>query len=259
MRVSGTGLVLLVRCGFWSIYKKSYASWRDDWIRYAPDWNGPLGNNLNFDHLILLANTSVTAYDHAEWFCHYCDPFRDQPPRTDPRSFPRRGQLIVSASRILEVILTDIGLITTGFGRHRSIPASLHTVWTTLIRQVGTKPFRWNATCSCCKGPNTVRELKMPAVPWFWFERDQRPPVMPWLALTFGSQPLQLTYCLRAIVYSGGNYFTVRFREQSGGWWRHDGRVAFGVPQPDDSQFKAVLLTNGDRFVCALICRRVDH
>jgi hypothetical protein len=75
---------------FWSLYEQSSTSWRDDWMRYAPDWNGPLGNN--FDHLILLANTPVTPRDHAEWFCHYRDRFRDQLSHTDPRSFPRRGQ-----------------------------------------------------------------------------------------------------------------------------------------------------------------------
>jgi hypothetical protein len=251
------------------------ASWRDDWIRYAPDWNGPLGNN--FDHFILLADTSVSTQDRADWFCHYRDRFRDQLSHTDPRSFPHQGQLPASASRILEVMFgrsagpyleqhlactnfgalsqaeRDIGLITMGLECDWSTPVSLHTVWTTFVHRVGTETFRWNATCSRCRGPNKVWELKMPAVPWIWFERDQHSPVRPSLALTFGPQPLQLTYSLRAIVYSGGNHFTVRFREQSGGWWRHDGRVASGVPQPDDIRFEVDLLTNGDRIACILI------
>ena len=267
--------------GFWSLYKQSSTSWRDDWIRHAPDWNGPLSNN--FDHLILLANAPVSAQDHTEWFCHYRDRFRDQLSHADPGTFPRRGRLPASASRILEVMFgrsagpyleqhlactkcgvlsqveRDIGLLTMGLGRDRRTPVSLDTVLTTFIHRAETEILQWDATCSHCRGPNKVWELKMPAVPWIWFERGQCSPVGPSLTLVFGSQPLRLTYSLWAIIYSGENHFTVRFREQSGRWWRHDGRVASGVPQPDNIRFEADLLTNGTRFACILIYRRNDH
>jgi hypothetical protein len=266
---------------FWSLYEQSSTSWRDDWMRFAPDWNGPLGNN--FDHLILLSNTSVGAQDRVEWFCRYRDRFRDQLSYTDPSSFPRKGRLLASASRILEVMFgrsagpyleqhlacancemlsqteCEIGLLTMGFGCDRKTPVPLHTVLTTFVHQAETDVHRLDAKCSHCRGPNKVQGLKMPAVPWIWFERDEHSPVRPSLTLTFHSQSFQLDYSLRGIIYSGGNHFTVRFREQSGGWWRHDGRVASGVPQPDDIQFEVDLLASGDRFACILIYRRDDR
>jgi hypothetical protein len=266
---------------FWSLYEQSSTSWHDDWMRFAPDWNGPLGNN--FDHLILLANTSVGAQDRAEWFCRYRDCFRDQLSHADPSSFPRRGQLSASASRILEAMFgrstgpyleqhlactncempsqteREIGLLTMGLGCNRETPVSLQTVLTTFVHRAETDVHRLDATCSHCQGPNKVEGVKMPAVPWIWFERDRCSPVGPSLALTFDSQPLQLNYSLRAIIYSGQDHFTIRFRERSGRWWTHDGRVASGVPQPDDIRSEVDLLTNRTRFACILIYRRDDR
>jgi hypothetical protein len=250
-------------------------------MRYAPDWNGLLGNN--FDHLILLANTSVAPQDHAEWFCRYRDRYRDQLSHTDPRSFPRRGQLSASASRILEVTFgrstgpyleqhlactncemlsrteCEIGFLTVGLGCDRETPVSLQTVLTTFVRRAETDIHRLDATCSHCQGPNKVQALKMPAAPWIWFEQGQHSPVRPSLVLAFGSKSFQLDYSLRAIIYSGQDHFTVRFRERSGRWWTHDGRVASGVPQPDDIQSEVDLLTNRTRFACILIYRRDDR
>ena len=37
---------------FWSLYKQSSPSWRNDWLQRAPEWNIPLGDNFN--HLIIL-------------------------------------------------------------------------------------------------------------------------------------------------------------------------------------------------------------
>lgn len=50
-----------------------------------------------------------------------------------------------------------------------------------------------------------------------------------------------------------------RFRRQSGEWWRHDGRVASGVLQPDNMESTTELLMNGARFTCTLVYRRDDH
>jgi len=83
--------------------------------------------------------------------------------------------------------------------------------------------------------------------------------IVPSLALTFNSPSQQLGYSLRAIIYAGGYHFSVRFREQSGRWWKHDGQVASGVPQPDDVQSEAELLMNDTRFAYILIYRRDDH
>ena len=80
-------------------------------------------------------------------------------------------------------------------------------------------------------------------------------PVWPSLALTLDSPPLRCDYSLWAIIHAGGNHFFIRFREQSGGWWKHDGQVTSGVPQPDNIRSEADLLMNGTRFACTLIYR----
>ena len=265
---------------FWSLYEQSSSSWRDNWIQHTPDWNTPLSNN--FDHLIILADTPVDARDRAGWFSHYRDRFRDQLSRTDPRSFPRRGPLPASASRILGLmfgrdagpyleqylVCSDCGamswteretcFLTTGLEHDRETPISLHTVWTSFIERT-RKNVRREATCSRCQGQNKVRALEMPDAPWIWFEWDRNSSVEPSLVLTFDSPSQRLSYSLRAIIYAGGNHFSIRFREQSGGWWKYDGRVASGVPQPDDIRSKAELLMNGTRFACTLIYRRDGH
>lgn len=99
----------------------------------------------------------------------------------------------------------------------------------------------------------------MPATPWIWFERESASPAGPSLTITFCSPPQQLTYSLRAIIYSGGSHFTVRFRDGSGGWWQDDGQLASGIPQPDNIQSEAELLLNNERFANILIYRRDDH
>ena len=80
----------------------------------------------------------------------------------------------------------------------------------------------------------------------------------PSLSLAFNSPSQQLTYSLRSIVYFGGNHFTVRLREQSGRWWKHNGQIASGVPQPDNVQSASELLTNDGRSTSIYIYRRDD-
>ena len=266
---------------FWSLYEQSSVGWRNDWILYAPDWNIPLGNN--FDHLIILADTPVGACDRAEWFSYYRDRLHDQLSQANSRSFPRRGPFTASASRILELmfgwdtgpylewhlVCSDCGtlsqtepetcLLAMGLGCDRRTPIPLHTVWTSFIKHSRTDTSRQEATCPCCQGQNKVQALRMPDAPWIWFEREKRSPVTPSLTLTFDSPPQRLSYSLRAIIYAGGNHFTVRFCERSGRWWKHDGRVSLGVPQPDDIQSEVQLLMNDTRFACTLIYRRNDH
>ena len=263
---------------FWTLYEQSPASWRTDWAQRAPDWNTPLSNN--FDHLIILADTSVDIQDHTKWFSRYRDRFRDQLSRMNPRAFPRRGKSSASVSRILEIISgqasgpyleqhlictscrtlsqteRDIWPLVIGYKGKNKNPVWLHAVWTELIRNLERTAARPRVTCSHCHSPNEVQELKMPDVPWIWFERGEYSPIWPSLALTFDSRPQRLDYSLRAIIYAGGNHFTVRFRNQSGVWWKHDGREASGVPQPEHIQSEAGLLMNGTRFACMLIyCR----
>lgn len=266
---------------FWSLYEQSSAGWRDDWVRHAPDWNTPLGNN--FDHLIILADTPISAHDHAEWFSRYRDRFRDQLSQANPSSFPRRGPFAAFADRILELMFgRDTGpyleqhlvcsdcrtlsqteletwLLGLGVGHDRGTPIPLHTVWTRFIQRSRMDAPRRGSVCSCCKGQNKVRALRMPDVPWIWFERGEHSPVTPSLTLTFDSPPQQLSYSLRAIIYAGGNHFTARFRDQSGSWWRHDGQVSSGVPQADDIQSEVQLLMNDTRFASLLIYRRDDR
>ena len=262
---------------FWTLYKQSSASWRDGWARHAPVWNRPLKNN--FDHLIILGDTPGVQ-DHATWFSRYRDRFRDQLSRADLKRFPRRGPVPTSVGWILEVMFgstaephleqhlicgdcgalsqteREIRYLATNFGRGDNTPVWLHTVWTEFVNDSKTIVARSRARCSHCQGPNRVRDLKMPGTPWIWFERGPRSPVWPSLTLTFDSQPQRLDYSLRAIIYSGGRHFSVRFRAKSGEWWRHDGLVASGVPEPDNIHSEANLLMNGSRFASMLIYRR---
>lgn len=264
---------------FWTLYEQSPPSWRDAWVRLAPEWNTPLGQN--FDHLILLADTPLSVQDHTKWFSRYRDRLRDQLSRKDPTSFPRKGPFPASASRILELtfgrvsgpyIVQHLSCGSCGTlsqterefcflaSRHQgnnATPTQLQTIWSEFIYHSQMNAALPRATCSHCKGPNEVQGVRMPDVPWIWFERDQySPPVWPSLTLEFNSPLQQLGYSLRVIIYAGQNHFTVRFRGRSGGWWRHDGRVASGVPQPDNIQSEAALLKNGTRFACTLIyCR----
>jgi hypothetical protein len=266
---------------FWSIYEQSTPRWRNDWVQRAIEWNTPLGNNFN--NLIILEDTPIGVPDRTKWFSRYRDRFRDQLSLKDPRSFPRRGPLPASASRILEIMFgqatgpylvqdlcqccgdpsqneREICFIATSGGRSNKAPIWLHTVWEEFIHHSKTSVTRSVATCSHCQGQKKVQGLRMPDdVPWIWFERDQYSPVWPSLTLTFGSSTQQSSYSLRAIIYAGWNHFTVRFRDQSGRWWRHDGRLASGVPQPDSIESEAGLLMNGTRFACTLIYRRNDH
>ena len=99
----------------------------------------------------------------------------------------------------------------------------------------------------------------MPDVLWIWFEWDRSSPVLPSLTLTFDSSPQQLNYGLQAIIYAGGNHFTMHFHDKSGNWWRHDGQVASGVLQPNDVQSEVDLLMNGARFACTLIYHCDDY
>jgi hypothetical protein len=200
----------------------------------------------------------------------------------DPESFPRRGPLPASASRILglmfgrdtgpyleqHLVCSDCGtfslteletcFLTTGFGCDRGTPNSSRTVWEGFVRRSRTDPSRQRAICSCCQGQNKVQALNMPDAPWIWFERDRNSPVEPSPTLTFDSPSQQLRYSLRAIIYAGGNHFTTRFRDQLGRWWKHDGRLFLGVPRPDNIQSEVELFTNDTRFACIYIYRRDD-
>ena len=265
---------------FWSMYEQSSVEWRNDWIQQSQDWNTPLSNN--FDHLIILSGTLVNARGRAEWFCRYRDRFRDQLSQKNPVSFPRRGPVPASASRILEITFgrdtgpyleqdlvcsncgglsqaeTETRFLTVGFGHDRKRLALLQTVWEDFARRSTTRISHLGANCSRCQGRNKVQALKMPGVPWIWFERERQSPILPSLTLTFDSPIQQLSYSLRAIIYAGGNHFTTRFCDRSGRWWNHDGQLFSGVPQPDDIQSEAELLANGTRFACIYIYHRDD-
>jgi hypothetical protein len=214
------------------------------------------------------------------WFSHYRDRFRDQLSNANPRSFPRRGPLPASAGQILEVMFgrgtgpyleqhlvclgcgtlsraeRQFSLLPMSFGHDRRTPISLHAAWSTFTSHARTDVARREVICSRCQGPNKVQTLEMPDSPWIWFERDQHSPVSPSLALTFDFPPQRLSYGLRAIIYAGENHFSLRFRAQSGDWWKHDGQVASGVPQSDNVQSEAQLLKNGTHFAHLLIYRR---
>ena len=263
---------------FWSLYEQSSESWRRDWIECAPDWNTPLGHN--FDHLIILAGTPVSAEDRTRWFCRYRDCLRDRLSNKDPDSFPRRGRLAASATQILEILFgrtagpylqqhlicrscrepswagREFCFLMLSTTQKSKTPIWLHTAWAEFIDR---SKMEAAVRCPHCKGPNDVQDLGMPEVPWIWFERDQFSPVWPSLTLEFHSPSQQLRYSLRAIIYAGGHHFTVRFRDQSGRWWKHDGQVASGVPQPDNFQSEAQLLMNHTRFACILIYHRDGH
>ena len=90
---------------FWVLYEQSSASWRNDWVQHAPDWNIPLKNN--FDHLVILTNTPVDVQDCATWFSRYRDRFHDQLSRRDPKTFPRSSVAVSRAGSILAQITAN--------------------------------------------------------------------------------------------------------------------------------------------------------
>ena len=251
------------------------------WRPPPQDWNIPLGNNL--DHLFILADTplGVQAFrpqDYAKWFSRYRDRFRNRLSRMDPKPFPHRGPVLevmfgrVTGPYVVQhLICRDCGTLSRVlerefcfpamcYGQEIKTPTWLHDVWAEFIHRSKTDMARSQARCSQCQGRrNAVQSLEMPDAPWIWFERHESSLVWPLLALTLNSPPQQLAYSLQAIIYAGGNHFTVRFRDKSGRWWRHDGRAASGVLQPNDIQSDAQLLMNGTRFACRLIYRRDGH
>lgn len=262
---------------FWSLYEQSSATWRNEWIRHSENWNIPLSNN--FDHLILLTDSPTNTRDLTAWFSHYRNSLRKQLSDADPRSFPRNGPVLASASRILGVTFgritgpyleqnltcSECGMSTMaqidtryvmhGRGRDRRT-ASLQVVWEQFVERHSESPFGQQAKCDCCEGQNRVEGLRMPETPWIWFERQRRSPVEPSPSLTFNSPSQQLRYSLQSAIYTGERHFTARFRDQSGAWWKHDGKIASGVPQLDDIQSGAELLSNDDKFACIFVYRR---
>jgi hypothetical protein len=153
----------------------------------------------------------------------------------------------------------DIQFLASGSGLDRTKPIQLHVVWNNLIRERRENPVRPRRICGVCRGPNRVERLEMPDSPWTWFEREKNSPVRPSLTLTLNGPHLQLSYSLRAIIYSGKDHFTLRFRDQSGRWWNHDGQIASGIPQPEVVQSEEELLMNGLRFACIYIYCRDGH
>ena len=265
---------------FWSIYEQSSVHWHSDWMQHSQDWNTPLSNN--FDHLIILTGTLVNIRDHAKWFSRYHNCFCDQLSQRDLTSFPHRGPVSASASQILEIMFgqdtrpyleqdlicsscgglsqgeVETRFLTAGLGHDREMPTSLQAVWEVFVHRSATRVSHLVANCSCCRGQNKVQALWMPSTPWIWFERERHSPVLPSATLTFDFPTQQLTYSLRAIIYAGGNHFTIHFRDRSGRWWNHDGQLFSGVPQSDDIRCKAELLVNGTHFACIYIYHRDD-
>lgn len=59
------------------------------------------------------------------------------------------------------------------------------------------------------------------------------PPVSPSLVLTLNQFDERRTFTLAAVVHLGGAHFTVRWRDHSGVWWKHDGHERHGSPVVD--------------------------
>jgi hypothetical protein len=111
-------------------------------------------------------------------------------------------------------------------------PIGLHMIWAEFINHSKKKPAHLGTACPHCRDQNEVRVLRMPEVPWIWFERKRSSPVWPSLTLEFDSPTQWLRYSLRVIIYAGGNHFTVCFRDRSDRWWKYDGQIASGVVLP---------------------------
>ncbi|KAF9779018.1 hypothetical protein BJ322DRAFT_1113877 [Thelephora terrestris] len=231
---------------FWSLYEQSSQNWRCNWRERALEWNGPLGEN--FDHLIILAATPVSIQDRMGWFCRYRDRLRNQLSRKDPGSFPRRGQVPASASRILELLFgkatgpyleqrlicrsceessraeREICFLALGGLQKDKTQVWLHTIWAEFVNRSKTEAAHMGTMCPHCRGPNEVQDLRMPEVPWIWFEHERSSPVWPSLTLGFDSPTQRLRYSLRVIIYAGGNHFTVELLLS--GWSRDTTRIA---------------------------------
>ena len=271
----------VVFMSFWTIYEQSSAIWRNDWIQHAPNWNPPLAEQ--FDRLSLLADSPINATDFTAQFSSCRDHFRDRLSDHNPALFVRNGCVEASASRILEVIFgresgpylvqhlacphcgredqatRGMLLVTRNKVLVPGVTALLQTLWASFIQECQSTTSHQKATCSNCQTQNEIRGVEMPEVPWIWFEWGEAVLVGPSLTLKFSSPSQQLTYSLRSIIYTGQNHFTIRFRGKSGQWWKHDGQIASGAPQPDNIQSEALLLMNGARPACIYIYRRDDQ
>lgn len=273
---------------FWSIYKKSPPSWRNNWRLRAPKFGKFLG--AAFESLLAMAqNEQITQAALSQEFNSYREVFRAQLHRLDPGYFKLRGAASISVSLILDRIFGDglesqpyvdqvaacdrcnqptpyqsrftllgtIDLLSAYLNDDDTDPRlPLQEAVTRFIQNASQEPHC--TRCPTCSGPvEGVRSLSMPEMSWLWIEfHGPVSPISPSPHLVFDLQDQHQTYTLQAIIYGGDNHFTARLSDESTAWWKYDGMWKPDVLRRDHIQREADLLMNDGRpAVCLLYCR----
>lgn len=273
---------------FWSIYKKSPPSWRNNWSLHAPKWYKFFG--AAFQSLLTMAQDERTSQVAlCNEFSAYRETFRTKLNIHDPTYF-KRGKVSISVSQILGHVFSDSGesqphlnqVVVCDTCHQSTLSRCCFTLLGTmellckylteddtgprLPLQDGVTRFIQNALrephCSRC--PNCsklvkVQSLSMPEMPWLWIEFfGTVSPISPSPRLVFNLQDQHQTYTLEAIIYGGENHFTARLSDESDLWWTYDGMWKPDVLRTDRIEHEADLLDNGDRHAVCLLYRRTD-
>ena len=276
---------------FWSIYKESPPTWRNNWRLHAPEWNKFFG--AAFDSLLEMAqNEQIPQVVLSEEFNAYRETFRNQLTLINSEYFVRHGKVSRSVSRILscifgdgidsqphlnQVVVCDACNQTTAchcsftlLGATQLLNKYLNKgdTGSRLPLQEGVTRFIRNALhephctrCPGCSQPVKVQSLSMPEMPWLWIEfNGPISPILPTPHLVFDLPDQRRTYTLQAVIYGGENHFTARLSDKSATWWKYDGMWQPDALRLDHVTCERDLLKNDRRHAdCLLYCQTDFH
>ena len=273
---------------FWSIYKRSPLSWRNNWRLHAPNFGNFLG--VAFDSLLAMAqNEQIAGVALAQEFNAYREAFQAKLARLDPTYFKLRGKVSISVSPILDRIFGDsvefqphlnqvvacdhcnqptpyqcrftllgtIELLSKYLNDNDTAPRlPLQEAVTRFIQHASLEPYCTRCP-DCSKPVKNVQSLSIPDMSWLWIEfHGPVSPISPSPHLVFDLQDQHQTYTLQAVIYGGDNHFTARLSDESAAWWKYDGMWKPDVQRLDHIEREADLLMDGNRpAVCLLYCR----
>lgn len=274
----------VVFMAFFSIYRQSSLTWRDDWRKQSPEWTTQLADRFD----LLLEALDLPGYSRdalSKVFSRLRDHFRDQISSFNPQRFPRRGQVLTSVCAILELLFgsvrgpgieqhvscTSCGLAsrTSRHFPYLGLPvlaedyrretdprfAPSETLLARFVESMATK----SPPCGACHGPTQIQSITMPNSPWIWFETNGDTTMAPSPTMLIKLSNRHIVYDLHAIIYLGGDHFTARMQDSPHSWWSYDGMWEFGVPRHDRIQITTDLLYNGRRHAAFFIYRRSDR
>lgn len=244
---------------FFSIYRRSSLVWQECW-RAESTINGFLVEQFNW--IIEGFTSDLDFFALTARFSECRDNFRDWMYAVDAESFPRRGKVLASACRIL-IYFSDqynrsedlehvrscsnpacpptinirtfsfmcLPSIIEKFGDLRNM-ISVQSVVTQELAFLQGQPL--TSKCNCCSGDHVRSTWSAAAHTWIWFEIYPNTRISPSLILTLNQFSEPQTFKLAAVVYHGAVHFTARWRDDSGVWWKHDGREHRGSPVVDE-------------------------